>query len=183
MAPVYQRERHGGGVRGQNSGPGRDKKGAFIITSDGARRDWKIEGPHFGGWEVLHVRGSPADPDRLYASQSTDWHGQVMQRSDDGGKSWEAVGNEFSYDGATGTHQWYDGPPHPWEFKRAWHLKPSPSEPNTIFVVPILSDSEHYPPEGKLRVYRSHSGGNEWEALSKGLPPRTCGRWRESTPR
>ncbi len=302
--------------------------GAFGMTSDGARRDWKIEGPHFGGWEVMHVQGSPADPDRLYASQWTDWHGQVVQRSDDGGKSWEAVGNEFSYEGVTGTHQWYDGTPHPWEFKRAWHLEPSPAdpdtvyagvedaalfrssdgghtwtelaglrthstgqdwapgaggmclhailidpgnpqrmyvaisaagafrsddagaswhvatkglssnflpepeapighcvhklamhparpdtvfmqkhwdvcrtddageswtevsgnlpsdfgfaiavhahEPDTIFVVPILSDTEHYPPEGKLRVFRSRSGGNEWEALTKGLPQRNC---------
>ena len=304
------------------------KKGAFVITSDGARHGWKIDGPYFGGWEVLHVQGSPTNPDRLYASQWTDWHGQVMQRSDDGGKSWEAVGNEFAYEGVTGTHQWYDGTPHPWEFKRVWHLKPSPDdpdtvyagvedaalfcsndggqgwtelaglrthstgqdwmpgaggmclhtilidpantqrmyvaisaagafrsddagaswhvatkglssdflpepevpighcvhklamhpsrpdtvfmqkhwdicrtddageswtevsgnvpsdfgfpivvhahEPETIFVVPILSGSEHYPPEGKLRVYRSRSGGNEWEALTKGLPQRDC---------
>ena len=98
------------------------RKGAFIITSDGARRDWNIEGPHFGGWEIMHVHGSPADADRLYASQWTDWHGQVVQRSDDGGRSWEAVGNEFSYEGVTSTHQWYDGTPHPWEFKRVWHL-------------------------------------------------------------
>ena len=304
------------------------KKGAFVITSDEARSDWKIEGPHFGGWEVMHVQGSPADPDRLYASQWTDWHGQVVQRSDDGGKSWEAVGNEFAYEGITGTHKWYDGTPHPWEFKRVWHLKPSPDdpdtvyagvedaalfcsndgghgwtelaalrthstgedwepgaggmclhtilidaantqrmyvaisaagafrsddagvswqvatkglssnflpepeapighcvhklamhpsrpdtvfmqkhwdicrtddageswtevsgnvpsdfgfpivihahEPETIFVVPILSDSERYPPEGKLRVFRSRSGGNEWEALTKGLPQSDC---------
>ena len=60
------------------------RKGAFIITSDGVRRDWKIDGPYFGGWEVLHIQGSPADPDRLYASQWTDWHGQVVQRSDAG---------------------------------------------------------------------------------------------------
>ncbi len=304
------------------------RKGAFIITSDGARRDWKIDGPYFGGCEVLHIQGSPADADRLYASQWTDWHGQVLQRSDDGGRSWEPVGNEFAYEGVTGTHQWYDGTPHPWEFKRVWHLASSPDdpdtvyagvedaalfrssdgghtwtelaglrthstgqdwapgaggmclhtilidpgnpermyvaisaagafrsddageswhvatkglsstilpepeapighcvhklvmhptrpdtvfmqkhwdvcrtddageswtevsgnlpsdfgfaiavhahEPDTIFVVPILSDTEHYPPEGKLRVFRSRSGGNEWEALTKGLPQRNC---------
>ena len=63
------------------------RKGAFVITSDGVRQHWKIDGPHFGGWEVMHFQGSPADPDRLYAFQWTDWHGQVMQRSDDGGKS------------------------------------------------------------------------------------------------
>jgi hypothetical protein len=87
------------------------RKGAFLITSDGARRDWKVDGPHFGGWEVMHINGSPADPDRLYASQWTDWHGQVVQRSDDGGRSWEPAGNEFRYEGDAGTHQWYDGTP------------------------------------------------------------------------
>ncbi len=304
------------------------KKGAFIITSDGSRKDWKIDGPHFGGWEIYHVKGSPAEPNRLFASQSSDWFGQVIHRSDDGGKTWEPVGNEFTYDGVPGTHQWYDGTPHPWEFTRVWHLEPSltdpdivhagvedaalfrttdggrtwhelsglrkhgsgpkwapgaggmclhtilvdpidpvriyvaisaagafrsddggetwkainqglhseyipdptaevghcvhriamhasqpdvlfmqkhwdvmrtddageswyevsgnlPSdfgfaievhahEPETVYVVPIKSDSEHYPPEGKLRVYRSRTGGNEWEALTEGLPQQDC---------
>jgi hypothetical protein len=304
------------------------RKGAFIVTADGARRDWKVDGPHFGGWEVMHVHGSPVNPDRLYASQWTDWHGQVVQRSDDGGRSWEPVGNDFPYDGVPGTHQWYDGTPHPWDFKRVWHLEPSPGdadtvyagvedaalfrstdggatwselsalrthstgrdwapgagglclhtilidpaderriyvavsaagafrtddgggswqvatgglssrylpdptapvghcvhklamhpsrpdtvfmqkhwdvcrsddagaswrevsgnlpsdfgfpiavhahEPETVYVVPILSDAEHYPPEGKLRVYRSRTGGEEWEALTRGLPQRDC---------
>ena len=93
-------------------------KGAFILTSDGKREKWQVDGPHFGGWEIYHIKGSPVDPNRLYASQSTGWFGQVIQRSDDGGKSWEPVGNEFTYKGAPGTHQWYDGTPHPWEFKR-----------------------------------------------------------------
>jgi hypothetical protein len=304
------------------------RKGAFIVTADGARRDWKVDGPHFGGWEVMHVHGSPVNPDRLYASKWTDWHGQVVQRSDDGGRSWEPVGNDFPYDGVPGTHQWYDGTPHPWDFKRVWHLEPSPGEadtvyagvedaalfrstdggaswselsalrthstgrdwapgagglclhtvlidpaderriyvaisaagafrtddgggswqvatgglssrylpdptapvghcvhklamhpsrpdtvfmqkhwdvcrsddagaswrevsgnlpsdfgfpiavhahePETVYVVPILSDAEHYPPEGKLRVYRSRTGGEEWEALTRGLPQRDC---------
>jgi photosystem II stability/assembly factor-like uncharacterized protein len=304
------------------------KKGAFILTSDGKREQWDISGPHFAGWEIYHLKGSPAQPDRLYASQSSGWFGQVIQRSDDGGKNWEAVGNEFAYDGVPGTHQWYDGTQHPWEFKRVWHLEPSPddpdtvyagaedaalfktadggrtwrefpglrnakghlwqpgaggmglhtiildpthpgrifvaisaagvfrtddgggtwkpvnrglkspyelpdpdaevghcvhriamhpsrpdvlfmqkhwdvmrtgdageswqevsgnlptdfgfpiqvhaSEPETIYVVPIKSDSEHFPPEGKLRVYRSRTGGNEWEALTRGLPQRDC---------
>ena len=304
------------------------KKGAFILTSDGARKNWKVSGPHFAGWEIYHLKGSPADPNRLYASQTSGWFGQVMQRSNDGGATWEAVGNKFLYDGATGTHQWYDGTPHPWEFKRVWHLEPSlhdpdviyagvedaalfrssdgaktwqelpglrghgsgpkwapgagglclhtiridptntkrmfiaisaagafrtddggeswtpinqglrsqyipdptaeighcvhrigmhPSRPNvlfmqkhwdvmrsdnggdlwtevsgnlptdfgfvidvhahepdTIYVVPIKSDSEHYPPDGKLRVYRSRTGGNEWEPLTKGLPQENC---------
>jgi photosystem II stability/assembly factor-like uncharacterized protein len=304
------------------------RKGAFVLTADGKRTRWEVSGPHFAGWEIYHLKGSPADPNRLYASQSSGWSGQVMQRSDDGGKSWEAVGNTFAYDGVPGTHQWYDGTQHPWEFKRVWHLEPSltdpdtvyagvedaalfrstdagttwhelpglrghpsgpswqpgaggmclhtivqdpskptrmfiaisaagvfrtddggatwtpvnrglrsqyipdptaevghcvhriamhPSRPNvlfmqkhwdvmrsddggdswteisgnlptdfgfpidvhahepeTVYVVPIKSDSEHYPPEGKLRVYRSRSGGNEWEPLTKGLPQKDC---------
>jgi photosystem II stability/assembly factor-like uncharacterized protein len=304
------------------------RKGAFVLTADGKRKDWTVEGPHFPGWEMYHLKGSPADPDRIYASQSTGWHGQVMQRSDDGGKSWTAVGNEFSYDGVTGTHQWYDGTPHPWEFARVWHLEPSHTdpdvvlagvedaalfrssdggqtwqelsglrghgsgphwqpgaggmclhtiivdprdadrmyvaisaagafrttdggktwqpinrglqsegipdpeadvghcvhriamhpdrpevlfmqkhwdvmrsddsgdswheisgnlptdfgfpidvhahEPDTVYVVPITSDMQHFPPDGKLRVYRSRTGGNEWEPLTKGLPQENC---------
>ena len=304
------------------------RKGAFILNADGARKRWEITGPHFGGWEIYHLKGSPVDPNRLYASQSTGWHGQVMQRSDDGGKTWEPVGNAFTYDGVPGTHQWYDGTPHPWEFKRVWHVEPSltdpdivyagvedaalfrsndagktwvelsglrkhgtgpkwqpgagglclhtiildpsdptrifiaisaagafrtddagatwkpinkglvskyipdptaevghcvhhvamhPSrprvlymqkhwdvmrsddagdswqevsgnlptdfgfvidvhahEPETIYVVPIKSDSEHYPIDGRLRVFRSRTGGREWEALSKGLPEKDC---------
>ncbi len=304
------------------------RKGAFVITSDGTRRDWSVSGPHFGGWEVYHLKGSPADPDRLYASQSSSWFGQVVQRSDDGGETWQPVGNEFAYAGVPGTHQWYDGTPHPWEFARVWHLEPSlddpdtayagvedaalfrttdagrswqelaglrtqcsghswqpgaggmclhtilldpggkgrmyaaisaagafrsddggeswrpinrglrspqlpdedaevghcvhriaghpgrpellfmqkhwdvmrsddggeswsevsgdlPSdfgfpievhahEPETVYVVPIKSDSEHYPPEGRLRVYRSRTGGGEWEPLAEGLPQQNC---------
>lgn len=304
------------------------RKGAFILTSDEKREQWQVDGPHFGGWEIYHLKGSPADPNRLYASQSSDWFGQVMHRSNDGGKTWATVGNEFAYSGPTGTHQFYDGTPHPWDFKRVWHLEPSPHdpdvvyagvedaalfrsadggqtwqeldglrrhdtagiwqpgagglclhtilidpqnpdrlfvaisaagafrsddggqtwkpinrglhsdyipdaeaqvghcvhrialhpsrpdtlfmqkhwdvmrsddagdnwyevsdnlpsdfgfvidvhahEPETIYVVPIKSDSEHYPPEGKLRVYRSRSGGNGWEALTDGLPQQDC---------
>ena len=304
------------------------RKGGFILTSYGKRDQWKVNGPHFGGWEVFHIKGSPIDPNRLYASQSNAWSGQLIQRSDDGGETWTPVGNQFTYDGVPGTHQWYDGTPHPWEFKRAWHLEPSltdpdtvyagvedaalfrttdagqswqelsglrghgsgsrwqpgaggmclhtividptnhqrifiaisaagafrsvdggvtwqpinqglrsqyipdptaevghcvhrialhPSrpdrlymqkhwdvmrsdnagdawhevsgnlptdfgfvidvhahEPETVYVVPIKSDSEHYPPDGKLRVYRSRTGGDEWEALTKGLPQSDC---------
>jgi len=322
------------------------RKGAFVLTSDGKRQKWDVSGPFFGGWEIYHVKGSPVDPNRIYASQSSSWFGQIIQRSSDGGKTWEQPGtkpgeptttpdgmpkaesNKFVYDGVAGTHQWYDGTPHPWEFKRVWHLEPSltdpnlvyagvedaaifrttdggqnwqemsglrkhgsgpkwmpgaggmclhtilldpknpqrmyiaissagafrtddggnswkpinrglkseyipdpnaevghcvhriamhPSRPNTLFmqkhwdvmrsddagdnwrevsgnlptdfgfpidvhahepetiyVVPIKSDSEHYPPEGKLRVYRSRTGGNEWEPLTKGLPQSDC---------
>ncbi|WP_435010235.1 WD40/YVTN/BNR-like repeat-containing protein [Tundrisphaera lichenicola] len=304
------------------------RKGAFVLTSDGRREHWEVSEPLFAGWEVYHLKGSPADPDRIYASQSSGWFGQMIQRSNDGGKSWESVGNEFRYDGIPGTHQWYDGTQHPWEFKRVWHLEPSltdpdlvyagaedaslfqsrdggrswselaglrchesgprwqpgaggmclhtilldprnperifiaisaagvfrtddggrswhpmnrglrseyipdpnaevghcvhriamhPSrpdvlfmqkhwdvmrsddageswrevsgnlptdfgfpidvhahEPETIYVVPIKSDSQHFPPDGKLRVYRSRTGGNEWQALTNGLPQSDC---------
>jgi photosystem II stability/assembly factor-like uncharacterized protein len=304
------------------------RKGAFVLTSDGKRERWDVNGPHFGGWEIYHLKGSPADPNRLYASQTSGWFGQIVQRSSDGGKTWETVNNKFVYDGVPGTHQWYDGTPHPWEFKRVWHFEPSltdpdtvyagvedaamfrttdggqtwnelpglrghgsgrfwapgagglglhtilldpknpqrmfiaisaagafrtedggatwtpinkglksegipnptaevghcvhriamhrsrpdvlfmqkhwdvmrtddagdswrevsgnlptdfgfvidvhTNEPETIYVVPIKSDSEHYPPDGKLRVYRSRAGGNEWEPLTNGLPQRDC---------
>ena len=105
------------------------RKGAFVLTSDGARTDWRIDGPHFAGWEIYHVKGSPADPDRIYASQSGGWFGQLIQRSDDGGRTWTAVGNEFAYDGDAGTHQWYDGTAVPWKFTRVWHLEPSLDRP------------------------------------------------------
>lgn len=150
------------------------RKGAFVLTSDGKRNKWKISGPHFAGWEICHLKGSPADPNRLYASQTSGWFGQKIQRSNDGGQTWEPVGDKFVYDGVPGTHQWYDGTQHPWEFKRIWHLEPSLTDPDTVFVIPIKSDSEHYPPDGKLRVYRSRTGGSEWEALTKGLPQKDC---------
>src|SRR5438094_3207186 len=327
------------------------RKGAFILTSDGARKRWKVSGPHFAGWEIYHMKGSPVNSDRIYASQTSAWFGQIIQRSNDGGKTWNPPGtkpeelmtpegmpksesNMFVYDASpeTGkplkTHQWYDGTQHPWEFKRVWHLEPSlhdpdhiyagvedaalfqskdggeswhefaglrgsdtgpneepgagglclhtilldpinperisiaisaagafrtddggqtwkpinrglhsqyipdpnaevghcvhrlamhPSrpetlfmqkhwdvmrtddaggswrevsgnlptdfgfpiavhahEPETIYVVPIKSDSEHYPPEGKLRVYRSRTGGTDWEPLTTGLPQADC---------
>jgi photosystem II stability/assembly factor-like uncharacterized protein len=304
------------------------KKGAFVLSSDGARKKWDVSGPFFAGWEIYHMKGSPVDPNRIYASQSSGWFGQLIQRSDDGGQTWAPVDNKFVYEGVPGTHQWYDGTAHPWEFKRVWHLEPSltdsnavyagvedaalfrsgdggqswqelsglrghgsgsqwqpgaggmglhtiildPSdarriyiaisaagafrsddggaswkainqglkseyipdpnaevghcvhhvamhpkrpgvlfmqkhwdvmrsdnagdlwhevsgnlptdfgfvidvhahEPETIYVVPIKSDSEHFPLDGKLQVYRSRTGGNEWEALSKGLPQSDC---------
>ena len=304
------------------------RKGAFVLTSDEGRRAWTTSGPFFAGWEVYHLKGSPLDPDRIWASQSGGWFGQQVQHSRDGGRTWEPVGNDFAYAGVPGTHQWYDGTPHPWEFARVWHLEPSlfdvdtvyagvedaamfkttdggltwtelqglrehgsgpqwqpgaggmclhtvvqhpteadrlwcaisaagvfrtedggatwspsnkglksgeipsqeaevghcvhnlamhPSrpdtlfmqkhwdvmrsddagrswtevsgdlptdfgfpidvhahEPETVYVVPIESDSVHYPPEGKLRVFRSRTGGGEWEPLTKGLPQEHC---------
>ena len=110
------------------------RKGAFVLTSDGARRDWEISGPHFPGWEIYHVKGSPADPDRIYASQSGGWFGQLIQRSDDGGRTWNPVGNEFAYEGDAGTHQFFDGTPVPWKFTRVWHLEPSLDDPDTVYA-------------------------------------------------
>jgi hypothetical protein len=110
------------------------RKGAFVLTSDGTRKQWEVSGPHFAGWEIYHVKGSPADPGRLYASQSSGWSGQVIQRSDDGGATWAPVGNQFAYQGTPGTHQWYDGTPHPWEFARVWHLEPSLDDPDTVYA-------------------------------------------------
>ena len=131
------------------------RKGAFVLTSDKGRKKWDVSGPHFAGWELYHVKGSPLNPDRIYASQSSGWFGQMIQRSDDGGKSWEPVGNEFAYDGVPGTHQWYDGTPHPWEFKRVWHLEPSLTEPDTVYAG--IEDAA---------LFRSTDGGKCWQELS-----------------
>jgi hypothetical protein len=129
-------------------------KGAFILTSDARREKWDVSGPHFAGWEVYHLKGSPADPDRLYASQSTGWFGQVIQRSQDGGQTWEPVGNEFVYDGDPGTHQWYDGTQHPWEFKRVWYLEPSLTDPDTVYAG--VEDAA---------LFRTQDGGQTWQEL------------------
>jgi photosystem II stability/assembly factor-like uncharacterized protein len=130
------------------------RKGAFVLTADGVRRDWTVDGPHFGGWEAYHLKGSPADPERIWAAPSGGWFGQLVQRSDDGGRTWEAVGNEFAYDGDTGTHQWYDGTPHPWEFARVWHLEPSLTDPDTVYAG--IEDAA---------LFRSVDGGASWQEL------------------
>ena len=131
------------------------RKGAFLLTSDGTRRSWAIEGPLFGGWEIYHITGSPVDPNRLFASQSTGWFGQLIQRSNDGGATWEPVGNQFAYDGVPGTHQWYDGTPHPWEFSRVWHLEPSHDDPDTVLAG--VEDAA---------LFRSTDAGASWQELS-----------------
>ena len=131
------------------------RKGAFVLTSDGTRQAWEVSGPFFPGWEIYHVKGSPADPNRLYASQSNGWFGQIVQRSDDGGRTWREVGNRFVYDGVPGTHQWYDGTPHPWEFARVWHFEPSPTDPDTVYAG--VEDAA---------LFRSTDGGETWHELS-----------------
>ena len=153
------------------------RKGAFILTSDGKRQKWDVSGPHFAGWEMYHLKGSPADPNRIYASQTSGWFGQIIQRSDDGGKTWHQPGtppgepaapagppkgdsNKFAYDASpeTGkpltTHQWYDGTQHPWEFKRVWHLEPSLTDPNTVYAG--VEDAA---------IFRSTDGGENWKEL------------------
>jgi photosystem II stability/assembly factor-like uncharacterized protein len=152
-------------------------KGAFILTADGKRNKWEVSGPHFAGWELYHLKGSPADPNRIYASQTSGWFGQIIQRSDDGGKTWHQPGtppgesagpeqmpkaesNKFVYDVSpeTGrpltTHQFYDGTQHPWEFKRVWHLEPSLSDPDTVYAG--IEDAA---------LFRSTDGGQNWHEL------------------
>jgi hypothetical protein len=155
------------------------RKGAFVLTSDAARERWEVSGPHFAGWEVYHMKGSPADPDRVYASQTSAWFGQIIQRSDDGGETWFQPGtpegaptrtpegmpmgesNKFVYDTSpeTGapltTHQFYDGKPVPWEFKRVWHLEPSGEDPDTVYAG--VEDAG---------LFRTTDGGRSWQELS-----------------
>ncbi len=129
-------------------------KGAFILTSDERRERWKIDGPEFIGWDVYHVKGSPVDPNRLYASQSRGWFGQVVQRSDDGGKTWEPAGNEFKYEGAINTHKWYDNSDHPYDFTRVWHLEPSLTDADTVYAG--VEDAA---------LFKSTDAGKSWEEL------------------
>jgi photosystem II stability/assembly factor-like uncharacterized protein len=143
------------------------RKGAFILTSDGKRKDWEINGPLFAGWEIYHLKGSPVDSDRLYASQCSGWFGQIIQRSDDGGATWNPVGNKFTYAGVPGTHQWYDGTPHPWEFKRVWHLEPSLHDPDTVYAG--IEDAA---------LFKSSDGGKNWEELAGLRKHETGSQWQ-----
>jgi photosystem II stability/assembly factor-like uncharacterized protein len=143
------------------------RKGAFVLSADGKRRDWRVEGPHFGGWEIYHVKGSPADPNRLYASQTSSWFGQIVQRSDDGGTTWTPAGNRFDYEGTPGTHLWYDGTPHPWEFARVWHLEPSKTDPDVVYAG--VEDAA---------LFRTTDGGQNWHELAGLRTHRSAGEWQ-----
>jgi photosystem II stability/assembly factor-like uncharacterized protein len=170
------------------------RKGAFILTSDGKREKWDVSGPHFAGWEMYHLKGSPADPNRIYASQTSDWFGQVIQRSDDGGKTWSTPGgepvpqpggmppgasNKFVYDTSaeTGkpltTHQFYDGTQHPWEFKRVWHLEPSLTDPDTVYAgvedAAIFKTTDGGKSWHELPGLRGHGTGPKWQPGAGGM--------------
>src|SRR2546430_2697262 len=170
------------------------RKGAFVLTSDGKRTGWNVSGPHFAGWEIYHLKGSPADPDRLYASQSSGWFGQVIQRSCDGGKTWETPGgaldktpegfpkgesNKFVYDVSpeTGkpltTHQWYDGTQHPWGFKRVWHLEPSLTDPDAVYAgvedAALFRTSDGGKTWMELAGLRGHGTGPKWQPGAGGM--------------
>jgi photosystem II stability/assembly factor-like uncharacterized protein len=142
------------------------RKGAFILTSDGSRQRWDVSGPHFAGWEIYHLKGSPVAPDRLYASQSTGWFGQMIQRSDDGGKTWQPVDNKFVYNGTPGTHRWYDDTPHPWEFKRVWHLEPSLTESDVVYAG--VEDAA---------IFKTTDGGQSWNEMPALREHRTGPNW------
>ena len=170
------------------------RKGAFILTSDGKREKWEVSDPHFAGWEMYHLKGSPADPNRIYASQTSDWFGQVIQRSDDGGKTWaipdggkvpgpesflNPAPNKFVYDTSeeTGkpltTHQFYDGKPHPWEFKRVWHMEPSLTDPDTVYAgvedAAIFRSTDGATSWHEMAGLRGHGTGPHWQPGAGGL--------------
>ncbi len=153
------------------------QKGGFVLTADDRRADWNVSGPHFGGWEIYHMVGSPADPDRIYASQSTGWFGQVLQRSDDGGRTWQPAGSEFAYDGAAGTHQWYDGTPHPWAFARVWHLEPSLTDPDTVYAgvedAALFKSTDAAATWAELPGLRTQRSGPTWQPGAGGLAVHT----------
>jgi len=170
------------------------RKGAFVLESDGKRDNWKVSGPHFAGWEIYHIKGSPVDPNRIYASQTSGWFGQMIQRSSDGGKTWETPGggpekspqgwpmgesNKFVYDTSPDsgktltTHQWYDGTQHPWEFKRVWHLEPSLSDPNTVYAgvedAALFVSKDGAASWQELSGLRGHGTGPDWQPGAGGM--------------
>jgi photosystem II stability/assembly factor-like uncharacterized protein len=170
-------------------------KGAFVLTADGKRKDWTVSGPFFAGWEIYHLKGSPVDPNRIYVSQTSGWFGQLLQRSDDGGKTWhqpglqneampapgppKALPNRFVYDTSaeTGkpltTHMWYDGTQHPWEFKRVWHLEPSLHDPDTVFAgvedAALFCSKDGGENWHELSALRGHGTGPKWQPGAGGM--------------
>jgi len=149
------------------------RKGSFVLTSDERRRDWEVAGPHFGGWESYHLKGSPVDPDRIWAAPSGGWFGQLIQRSDDGGRTWAPVGKDFRYEGVPGTHQWYDGTPHPWEFARVWHLEPSLTDPDTVYAgvedAALFKSTDGGLSWAELSGLRQHGSGSHWQPGAGGM--------------
>jgi photosystem II stability/assembly factor-like uncharacterized protein len=149
------------------------RKGAFVLTSDEKRQAWVVSGSIFPGWEVYHVAGSPADPDRVYAAPSGGWFGQVIQRSDDGGASWNTVGNDFTYAGVPGNHQWYDGTLRPWEFTRVWHLEPSATDPDTVYAgvqdAALFKTVDGGTSWTELEGLREHGSGPQWQPGAGGM--------------
>ena len=163
------------------------RKGAFILGADGTREQWTVSGPFFGGWELYHLKGSPANPNRIYASQWSGWFGQQIQRSDDGGQTWAPVGNKFTYDGVPGTHMWYDGNPHPWEFKRVWHLEPSLDDPDTVFAgiedAALFKSTDGGATWAELSGLRGHDTGSKWQPGAGGMCLHTIILDRANPPR
>ncbi|WP_127782071.1 sialidase family protein [Rhodococcus sp. X156] len=149
------------------------RKGAFVLTSDERRRDWDVQGPFFPGWEVYHVAGSPADPNRLYAAPSGGWFGQLIHRSDDGGATWDAVDSDFSYATPPGNHLWYDGTQRPWEFTRVWHLEPSSTDPDTVYAgvqdAALFRTTDGGQAWTELTALREHSSGPQWQPGAGGM--------------
>jgi photosystem II stability/assembly factor-like uncharacterized protein len=148
------------------------RKGAFILESND-RQTWSVNGPLFGGLEVYHLKGSSLDPERIYAAPGTAWFGQLMHRSDDGGRTWTDIGKEFHYAGVPGTHEWYDGTPHPWEFKRVWHLEPSPTQADTLYAgvedAALFRSTDAGETWHELAGLREHTTGNTWAPGAGGL--------------
>jgi hypothetical protein len=124
------------------------------------------------------MTGSPADPDRIYASQSSDWFGQLIQRSDDGGMTWNPVDNTFAYAGGhagehPGTHLWYDGTPRTWEFKRVWHLEPGLRDPDVVYAgvedAALFVSRDGGGSWSELTGLRTHPSGPSWQPGAGGM--------------
>jgi photosystem II stability/assembly factor-like uncharacterized protein len=149
------------------------RKGAFVLTSDEGRRDWKVDGPHFAGWESYHLKGSPVDPDRIWASAYGGWFGQQIHKSVDGGRSWDPVGNGFTYASEAGTHQHYDGTLKPWVFDKVWHIEPSLTDADTVYAgvedAALFKTTDGGDTWNELKGLREHGTGPQWQPGAGGL--------------